>query len=230
MVALVTCSMIIAIMAVALIKNTSNQNYMDAPLNRDTIIHKDRSESANPEKETISEAVTIIEDHQYQEYVNEEIPLNLRYPASYKRATINNAPHMLLKLEDNLCYFTLSYWDYNYDDSIDIWDDQIFENVMNGASFGGKQSLVSCRKTTLTIASGKKIKAIETVSTSNISSLNSNERLEIYNVYYYILHNGDLLLACYSDSGTYNQNDQRWNEILKGLSLAEQKTVGNKFN
>lgn len=53
------------------------------------------------------------------------------YPLSYKVTPITNAPHMVLKLEDEKHLFSASYWDYNLDDDFNIWDDECVKNYQH---------------------------------------------------------------------------------------------------
>ena len=51
----------------------------------------------------------------------------LEYPNEFKTVPIQNSPHMVFKAVSDNYYLTASYWDYGLDDSVSIWDDQVYE-------------------------------------------------------------------------------------------------------
>lgn len=53
--------------------------------------------------------------------------LSFTYPVTYKSVSIQDAPHMLLKLESERKNFSISCWDYGYDEDVSIWDDFFYK-------------------------------------------------------------------------------------------------------
>ena len=43
-----------------------------------------------------------------------------------------NAPHMILNIESNNSILTISRWEYDIDESIDVWNDDIYNRYRNG--------------------------------------------------------------------------------------------------
>lgn len=52
---------------------------------------------------------------------------SFEYPSAFKSTTIQNAPHMVLKLDSDNYILSASYWDKGFDSNISIWDDELFE-------------------------------------------------------------------------------------------------------
>ena len=53
---------------------------------------------------------------------------SFEYPRTFKTSPIQNAPHMVLKLESEDCFMSASYWDYKIDKNVSVWDDEIYEH------------------------------------------------------------------------------------------------------
>lgn len=53
---------------------------------------------------------------------------SFEYPKSFKTTPIQNAPHMVLKLESEDYFMSASYWDYGISDDVSIWDDELYEH------------------------------------------------------------------------------------------------------
>lgn len=53
--------------------------------------------------------------------------LSFSYPVTYKSVSIQDASHMLLKLESERKIFSISCWDYGYDEDVSIWDDFFYK-------------------------------------------------------------------------------------------------------
>ena len=57
--------------------------------------------------------------------------LSFEYPSSFKNAPIQQAPHMVLKLESKDYFFSISYWDNEYPDEMTAWDNLIYSLAQN---------------------------------------------------------------------------------------------------
>ena len=67
-----------------------------------------------------------------QEKVFENSIIKFSYPAEYTEVKPQNAPHMILNIESNNSIFTISKWEYDIDESIDVWNDNIYNRYRNG--------------------------------------------------------------------------------------------------
>ena len=78
---------------------------------------------------------------------------SLDYPASFRSIPIQNAPHMVLKIESNDYTASASYWDYDLNSTVSVWDDDIVEHYRNFPMVNGGD-LVNITKKLITTKSG----------------------------------------------------------------------------
>lgn len=87
------------------------------------------------------------------------------YPSYLEQQKINNAPHMLLKLDSKKYSFTFALWEYDFERSITIWDEDIIANFLDSfKSVPNSQIEKSCEKIYLTIANNTKIKCLKSIT------------------------------------------------------------------
>lgn len=67
-----------------------------------------------------------------QEIVFENSIIKFSYPAEYSEVKPQNAPHMIFNIESNNSILTISRWEYDIDESIDVWNDDIYNQYRNG--------------------------------------------------------------------------------------------------
>ena len=67
-----------------------------------------------------------------QEIVFENSIIKFSYPAEYSEVKPQNAPHMIFNIESNNSILTISRWEYDIDESIDVWNDDIYNHYRNG--------------------------------------------------------------------------------------------------
>ena len=136
--------------------------------------------------------------------------LSFTYPSSFNIATINNAPNMLLKLESNEYFFSISSWDYNVDESIDIWDDRIYERYKNFCPDGAK--LVSIDKIIVDTKSGKK-------HSLRLKTNAQKNNFKLKTVFYLMLNKGRLFTFTFMSEGVYSKQSSTdyTDNLLKGL-------------
>lgn len=134
---------------------------------------------------------------------------SLSYPSDYRPVDIQNAPHMCLKLENNSYQFTASYWNKGYDESVSIWDDEMYE-ACNSLPIDGE--LLAVDKVKVSTKNGK-MRSVRVMSTLNA------EYSTINSVSYLMIQDGYLFLfAFYSDKTIFEPADLEYQEkFLKGL-------------
>ncbi len=143
--------------------------------------------------------------------VFEDSLIKLYYSNEYEEAQISNAPHMLVKLESEDAYFSISYWDYELSEDVDAWDDFIYEQYKEGVS---DNNLILYERTIVNLKN-EEIRAIKIFS--NIT----NERDGIGCVSFIFIKNGALYLATYIQQVilTQNSSSQCIEDVLNGLVL-----------
>ena len=147
---------------------------------------------------------------QRQTYSNLQAKVKFTYPSKFHKSKIQNASHMLLKLECDKTTLALSYWDYDLDSSYTIWDEDIVQFAKDNIRKTGT-SLVSINKRFVNTSSGKK-KCL-------VSIVNSIE-YSIHMVTYQFLHNGNLYQIVISNSGMYRKGMLSvYDDYINGLYL-----------
>lgn len=147
---------------------------------------------------------------QKRTYDNTKEGLSLVYPTNFKKATVQSAKHMLLKLEKGNTTIALSKWNYGIDESYTIWDDEIVSMTRENVTKTGS-TLVSLHKRYVSTNYGKK-KAL--VIITNVSNVN------LHVVTYQFLHKGNLVQIVISNIGKYNNKYQSiYDSYVSGLAL-----------
>lgn len=146
--------------------------------------------------------------------------ISFTYPSYLVQQKIDNAPHMLLKLESNNYALSISFWEYNFDNSISIWDEVIVSTYSRiDKNIPNSKVHKSCEKIYLTIANNKQVKCLKTVMRTTNSL--QGQTIKFDQVYYRLLHKGNYLqfgffVFSYHD---YWNRPQFSDDIMKGLKL-----------
>ena len=147
------------------------------------------------------------------------------YPTSFKPASIQNAPHMVLKLESDSYVFTASYWDKGFDDNVSIWDDEIYELYKQIPINDG--TLVSITKETIQIKGGVMRRCLKLKT-------NTYRYAQGYDIYmkittYLMINNGYLFVFTFTSQGKYTKDSKTVypDKMMKGLKF---KTSQNKVS
>lgn len=145
---------------------------------------------------------------------------SFEYPSYLEQQKINNAPHMLLKLDSKNYSLTLALWEYDFERSITIWDEDIVSNFLHAdKSMTNSQVEKSCEKIYLTLANNTKVKCLK----SEIKTTNTHQgqTIKYKQITYRLLHNGDYLQFVFFvfDYHNYWSKSQFSDEIMKGLKL-----------
>ena len=147
---------------------------------------------------------------QEQTYVNKKEGITFCYKMEFKKAAINNAKHMLLKLEKYRQTISLSKWNYGIDDSYTIWDDEIVKMTKDNID-NSKAQLISLEKKYISTIKGKK-KALVAITFF--------PKINMHFVTYQILHKGNLIQVMVSDYGKYDKQMQSlYDKYVYGLQL-----------
>lgn len=140
--------------------------------------------------------------------------LSFTYPSYFKNSEISNAEHMVLKLESNKYTFTISLWDYKYkmDESVDAWDDAIYNNY-NGFS-PGNSKFVSIERCLISTKTGKE-------HSLKIKTNSYENKIKFKHLFYLIIKNGYLFVFSTTSEGTYTKNTPTTYEdnLIKGVSF-----------
>lgn len=148
---------------------------------------------------------------QNKTYKNDQARLSFTYPAILRQAKINNAPHMLLKLEDGSVEIDLSFWSYGLDPSYSIWDEEFVQmSKENLLRFPGA-SLVSVDKRNI---------ATQTSNKRCLVLIGNLKKHGSHTVTYQFLHHGNLVQVVVAGKGNYSASYlTKYNGYIKGLKL-----------
>lgn len=142
------------------------------------------------------------------------------YPSTFKTSPIQNAPHMVLKLESDDCVVSISYWDYGLNDDASIWNDEYFERYKQMPIENG--SLVDIAKVGVQTKEGF-VKCLKLKSNINIRDNDITNYTKLLT--YLAFHNGYLLVFVFESDGSYpipipeHYPTTYPDEIMKGLTL-----------
>ncbi len=120
---------------------------------------------------------------------------------------------MVLKLESDNCYSSISYWDYGIDESMDVWDDNIV-NAYAGANFP-HESKPKVKRIYLTLG-GDNIHALRIISESLQQVKGYTVTIRYYS--YMVIHKGYLLEFCFTGA-PYDEDYTYYEKLLKGVTL-----------
>jgi len=151
--------------------------------------------------------------------------LSFEYPSSFRNVPIQQAPHMVLKLESKDYFFSISYWDNEYPDEMTAWDNLIYSLAQNYKIDNGV--LVSITKDKL-VTKGGDVKCLKL-------KFNIQERVQGYdfkmkNLMYIVVNQGYLFMFSFMSEGQYAQSDPTtyYDNIMKGLKLKHITHTENK--
>jgi hypothetical protein len=160
-------------------------------------------------------------------YKSEVEHFSFAYPSYLEKQKIDNAPHMLLKLDSDNFSLTLSLADHGFGRSVSIWDEDVVNyyseterNFLNPQREGfNSQIEKSCEKIYLTINNDVKIKCLKSVIRTNLYI--QGHSIKSKQIVYRLLHKGNLLMFVFYiyDFHNYWNKTQFSDDIMKGLSL-----------
>lgn len=154
--------------------------------------------------------VSLAVQAQKQTYSNAKEGVNFTYPSKFQKSSIQNATHMLLKLESGKQTIVLSKWNYDLDSSYTIWDEEIVKITKENVQRTGA-SLVSIDKRYVNTAQGKEKVLVSIVNMG---------RYNMHAATYQFLHKGNLWQIVITNSGTYNKALlSTYDGYISGLSL-----------
>jgi len=136
------------------------------------------------------------------------------YPSNFAQQKINNAPHMLVKLASEKYIIAVSFEQYNFENSVTIWDTDIYDYYLNlDKSISKSGNDVLCKKQNL-ILKNKTVKVLKSVV------IQQNESVVIKQLTFRVMHRGNYLQFVFF---TMNANDTLFEKecenIMKGVEL-----------
>ena len=152
---------------------------------------------------------------------------SFEYPSTYKTSPIQNAPHMVLKLESDKYFFSASYWDKGLSEDMSIWDDEIF-NLYKENAIGNGDLIDITRETIQTKSGPRRCLKLKT----NIYKRKQGVDIYIKVLSYLMLHKGYLFTFAFTSQGKYTQNTQTTypDKIMKGLKFKTTDTINEDFD
>lgn len=153
--------------------------------------------------------------------------LSFEYPSNFKNIPIQQAPHMILKLESQDYFFSISCWEKGYGDDVTAWNDEVYEmykqfSVENGI-------LISISKESLPTKGGN-VKCLKVLY--NINKNVQGHELKMKNASYIVINNGYLYVFNFASDGEYhkNSNTTYTDNLLKGLKLKTSAPKGLDYD
>lgn len=136
------------------------------------------------------------------------------YPTTYASVPVKEGSHMAMKLKSENGNLTISVWDGVFKRSADIWDDRLYERLLDYAPPGER---VSMEKTWVETANGK------------MHCIKMKANLSEYRVkflVYYLINEGSLYVVGHMLPGSYTKTSRTVYEdgLMKGLYF---KPVGD---
>lgn len=149
------------------------------------------------------------------------------YPTVFKPSAINNAPHMVLKLQSDSYIFSASYWDKGFSEDINIWDDNIFQLYKQNPI--GEGTLVNITKETIK-SKGGIIRCLKLKT--NISRYIQNKAVNLKMVSYLLIHDGYLLTFAFMSEGKYLKESPTVypDKVMQGLRIKSNKKASFDFD
>lgn len=143
---------------------------------------------------------------------------SLEYPDSYTAAPIQNAPHMVLKLERGNAFFSASYWDKEFEPGTDIWDDEFVEMYENMPVQNGEMLSVT-RETLYT--KGGNVKCIKAMT--NVHKKFNGQTINLKLLSYAVIKDEYLLVFTFCDNGQYKYGEKtpQSDNLMKGLKFKD---------
>lgn len=142
--------------------------------------------------------------------------LSFEYPSSFKNVTIQQAPHMVLKLESKDYFFSISYWDNEYPDEMTAWDNLIYSLAQSYEIDDGV--LISITKDNL-VTKGGNVKCLKLKF--NIQKRAQGFDLKMKNLMYIVVNQGYLFVFSFMSEGQYTKSSATTypDKVMKGLKL-----------
>lgn len=150
------------------------------------------------------------------------------YPSNFKPIPIQNAPHMVLKLESDSYIFTASYWDKGFDDNVSIWDDEIFDLYKQNPI--GEGTLVGITRETIQTKGGAMRRCLKLKT--NIYRYAQGFDINMKITTYLMIYNGYLFVFTFTSQGKYTKDSKTVypDKIMKGLRFKSLKGNLSNFN
>ena len=145
--------------------------------------------------------------------VFENSVIKFTYPAKYKDTKIENAPHMIVKLESDDALISISRWDNNIGDDVDAWNDELYNNYNSVLS-----DLVLLEKVVLR-TKNENFRALKTY-------INTNENgLDMGFISFTFIKGGDVYVASslLPRTLTKTSSSKLTEEVLYGLEFKDKK-------
>jgi hypothetical protein len=165
-------------------------------------------------------SVSFSQNSTSKSYKSEVWRFSFVYPSYLEQQKINNAPHMLLKLDSKKYSLAVSLWEFDIEPSITIWDEDVIANFLGAdKSIPNSQIEKSCEKMYLINDNNTKTKCLKSITRTTDSY--QGHTIKGKQILYRFLHNGNYLQFCFLvlDSQDYWNNSQFSDEIVKGLHL-----------
>lgn len=140
------------------------------------------------------------------------------YPTPFKPIPIQNAPHMVLKLESDNYTFSASYWDKGLAPDVSIWDDDIYRLYKQNPV--GDGTLIRISKESIQTKGGvKRCLKLKT----NLHRRVKGKDVYLKMVSYLMLQNGYLFTFVFVSEGKYTKDSPTTypDKIMKGLRLKQ---------
>lgn len=150
---------------------------------------------------------------------------SFEYPTQFKETTIQNAPHMVLKIESNDYIISASYWDYGLESTVNVWDD----NTVQQYRQMDNENLVDISKGTIQTMDG----VVKCLKLKFNIPINSEYDESLKTLSYLIINNGYLIEFSFFSLGKYTKNSPTdySDEIMRGLLLnGNQKNSTDLYN
>lgn len=149
--------------------------------------------------------------------------ISFDYSSDYKRSEIASAQHMLLKIENDDSFFSISEWKYELDSSVDAWNDELFDQYKSIPIKDGE--LVTIEKRLIDTKGGKE-RGLLMLSNVVVNGLN------LKNANCLFIHKGNLYVLSYMSPGKYLSfsSCKDFLNLLRGLTLKDNYGKVNSSN
>lgn len=143
---------------------------------------------------------------------------SLEYPDSFETTPIQNAPHAVLKLVSDYCFWAASYREIENKDGIDIWDDEIIN--LYGQSPVDDNKIIDVMKETISTKGGT-VRCLKILS--NTYKIEQGMDIYLKVATYIMIRDGFLFTFAFTSPGKYVKGDKAAsNDILmEGLMFKD---------
>ena len=141
---------------------------------------------------------------------------SLEYPDSFKATPIQNAPHAVLKLVSDYCFWAASYREIENDKDVDIWDDEILK--LYGQSPVDDNKIVDIKKESIETKGGT-VRCLKFLS--NTSKTEQGMEINLKNVTYLMMNNSFLFTFAFMCPGKFikGDNTNSFDILMSGLTF-----------